>query len=489
MVKHGNAALGELSTAGSDQIQKSKIKIRMSELKRLCEIDIGSDAAGDLLEPLGFKSLIASDDYHAGILTVEVPSFRMKDVCREVDLVEEITRLYGYERLPISMPSNTLAAVQIDPVPGKIRQSLCGSGLSEAWLSSLTSFDDLELRQNSNSPKTNSEKSEQKEQNTEKNDTTVGVLNPLSAEHQVLRQSLIPGLIKAASYNQDRGNASPWLFELGKAYYRSKSEKQQSRLPEHKQTFAREEDLVSGIVVGEPVISSWLDEKAGAGSDDLHRSDSRVFYLIKGIFENLAAVLHIPSGGIKYEDDGEFPSCFHPGRSARIVFSAPETGSDKSDKSEKSDVKKKPGRKGGAITLGFLGELHPAVADDYKLNGRAAALELNVQSLKESMGKQMFAEIFVTPTMQRDLTIDLDNSVKNQDVELTINSIGHATGEETLRRIELVSIFRLSDKKKSLSYRLTFQHASQTLTAESVDAIMAKVREQLSLKLQAEFRL
>ncbi len=476
MVKHCGAKLGPLSTAGSDNVERPKVRIRMSELKRLCEIELVADAAGEMLEPLGFKSVPSADDYNAGVLTVSVPTFRMKDVTREIDLVEELTRVYGYENLPVEMPSHTVPAQPLDRIPYQIRSSLAGQGLSEAWLSSLTSLSDLNCLKSSSGASNNG-----------KHDTAIGVLNPLSAEHQVLRQSLIPGLIRAASYNQDHGSPSPWLFEIGKAYFHANKVRsiamQQANLPEHKRTNAFEEQMVSAIIVGEAALSNWLDGKV-TFNDDLHSLEMRPFFVMKGIVETLAANLRISPCSLKYEADwqekSDSHSWLHPGRSARIVFAPPETQS-----AAEKDQNKKKGRKGNPIVIGYIGELHPALADEFKLSGRAAVMELSVQSLKESIAAVSFAEIFVTPSMQRDLTVDVPREVKNQDVQECIK----ATGDETLQEVEIVSIFALSDKTKSLSYRLTFQHPSQTLTAAAVDGVMAKIRDALKAKLQAEFRL
>ena len=473
MVKHCGAKLGPLSCAGSDNVERPKVKVRMSELKRLCEIELVADAAGEMLEPLGFKSIPSADDYNAGVLTVSVPTFRIKDVTREIDLIEELTRVYGYDQLPVSMPSRTVPAQPLDSVPYQIRRSLAGQGLSEAWLSSLTSLSDLNCLSSSG------------HSNNGKHDTAIGVLNPLSTEHQVLRQSLIPGLIRAASHNQDHGTPSPWLFELGKVYFHANKVRsmamQQANIAEHKRTNAFEEQMVSAIIVGEPSLSNWLDGKV-TFNDDLHSLDMRPFYIIKGIAETLATNLRVSTCALKFESDWsektDSHGWLHPGRSARIVYSPDESATDK-------DQGKKKGRKGNPTVIGYIGELHPALADEFKLTGRAAVMELSVQSLKESMACASFAEIFVTPSMQRDLTVDLARDVKNLDVQECIKS----AGDETLQDVELVSIFALSDKTKSLSYRLTFQHPSQTLTAAAVDSVMAKIREGLSSKLQAEFRL
>ncbi len=446
LVKYCDAKLGQFSEAGSGKAPEKVVQLRMAELKRHCEIEMAVDSAAELLEPLGFVNQISADDYNAGVLRVKVPSFRQKDVSREIDLVEEVCRLYGYDKIPVSMPASTIAAVPPDPIPGKIRNAMVAAGLSEAWLSSLTSYDDLSARKSSNG-----------------SDTAIGVLNPLSPEHQVLRQSLIPGLIKTASYNQVRGNSNPHLFELGKIY-KIDSRRFNKQMPEHKQTSTHEEQMVSAIICGDSKLCQWM------GSDKKEPNGLAYFH-IKGIVENLCTALRIPAEALLFRRSEEIPGFLHPGRAASFFV-------------DLNALKKKSG-KPKELWLGFIGELHPAVQDEYKLTGRIALMEVSVAALSQAMLAASFDEIPNTPSTQRDMTADLDNSVSNQEVVEAIRSLGIVK----LRKIELVSIFKLSESQQSLSYRLSFQDPAQTLTAEYMDNTMATVREELSKRLKASFRL
>lgn len=451
--KYCGAKLGKLAKAGSAEVPEKRIELRMSELKRICEIELNPEEAASMLLPLGFKSSALSEpDAKAEFV---IPSFRQRDVCREIDLIEEICRLWGYERLPVSMPASTVAARTSDQLPRKIRQTLCSLGLNEAWISSLTSYDDLDARKSITLDK----------------DSIVGVLNPLSAEHQVLRQSLIPGLIKAASYNQDRANANPYLFELGKVYRRD-SRRINKQLPAERQTGTHEELMIGAITCGEPKLSLWSENTKLP-------EDGRSYYLIKGMFENLLSSLNIQRTLVSYDAGADIPGCYHPGRSAACRIDLTEMDAQASDKNGNKKKKSK------TILLGFIGELHPAVADAYKLNSRAGLMELSLAALAEAMNSPRFQELYMTPISQRDLTCDLPNSTTQQEVENTIKSLK----EETLKKLELVSIFQLSEQQKSLSYRLSFQHPSQTLTSEAVDAVMSQIRETLSSKLNASFRV
>ena len=434
--KYCNAKMGKLSSAGNDAVPDRPVQLRMSELKRICQINLSSDECAKMLEPLGFQKQESNEQ----AVTVKVPSFRQKDVYREIDLIEEVCRLYGYDRLPVSMPASTIAAKTPDPLPRKVRQILCSAGFNEAWISSLTSIDELDARQNGTI-----------------SDTAVEVQNPLSAEHQVLRQSLIPGLIKAASYNQDRGNADPCLFELGKVY-RKDSRRINQKQPANRQTGTHEEYMISAIACAEPKLSLWMQEK----TDD---NNGRSYFLIKGTLENLAAVLRLPAEALRFEESKDIPGYYHPGRSAACMLNLP--------------------RKKSPILLGYIGEIHPGVADTYRLSGRAGLMEISLQALADAHSDSTFKEIYQTPQVQRDITADLEYLVSHQDVESCIREVAG----NTLVRVELVSQFKMSEAQKSLSYRLTFQDPEKTLTSDNVDAGMQKVREALTQKLKASFRL
>lgn len=454
LVKYAGARLGSKSEAGSGSVPAARLQLRMSELKRICEIEISAEAAAKMLQALGFESQLSPDENTAGVATFSIPSFRQRDVYREIDLIEEICRLHGYDKLPVSMPASTMAAGVPDPLPQRVRAGLSAAGLSEACTSSLTSQEDLDGRKSFSNDSNNA----------------VWVQNPLSAEHQVLRQSLIPGLLKAASYNQGRGNASPCLFELGKTY-RCDPRRFNKQLPAARQTSTHEELMAAAIACGEPRLSQWLESEK---HDEAH-----CYYLIKGMLETLAISLNISQTALRYQITDKIPGWFHPGRSAACFVDM--CGSDR-----QSDINSNKRQKNSKqLLLAYLGEIHPAVANAYRLSGRAAVLEISLSALSQAILPSKFSEIYMTPLIQRDLTCDMDNSVSHQEVEQCIA----ACGEDTLQKVVLVSLFRLSGMQRSLSYRLTFQHPDQTLTADSVDAVMAKIREDLKAKLNASFRL
>jgi phenylalanyl-tRNA synthetase beta chain len=440
MIEHCGAKLGKLSTAGSDTVKPLSLQLRMSEVERLTELKLDAEQAGQLLTPLGFKVKVAGPTQ----LEATVPSFRMKDVTREVDLVEEVTRLYGYDKVPVSMPKRTVAPPLPDTTLGTIKSALSAAGLNEAWISSLVSLEDLTGRGSFEAD----------------SGEDVKVLNPLSDEHQVLRRSLIPGLLKALAYNQDRGTPDVWLFETGLTYHRVPGS-----LRDRSLTGTKEVLQVAAAITGHRSLSSW---HPGGTTDGKNEKGDRPtdFYMLKGVVENLLERLSIPESLVSFTASAATPSWFHPSRSALISY-----------RQSLRDKESKP--------LGWIGEAHPLVADAYGLKKAACLFELAVPALREAaQGRISFQEFFSTPLVMRDLTADLPNATDQGAVKQVIAQVGG----KLLRKVELVSTFALSQELKSLSYRLSFQHPEQTLTAEEVDKTMIKVREQLTRQLSAAFR-
>lgn len=408
--------LGKITHQGNDAVRPVNIDLRLSRVKQLLDLDLKADQVEELLVPLGLD--IAAKQ--SGVVTVSVPSFRQRDITREIDLVEEVCRRWGYDNIEAVMPKATAAPELPDDLQELCGQTMAACKLSEAWISSLVGAADLDAE----------------------SDSLVKVLNPLSDEHQLLRQSLIPGLIRAVVYNQDRGAKDVWLYEIGRSYKRQGAS-------DHKNPGVKEELLLSGILCGN-AASSWQHDTA----------ESADFYSAKGVVEALFKELSIDPSAVTFNAASNTPGWFHPGRTAVIAGSA-------------FDL------------LGYVGEIHPATADAAGLRQRAYAFELNLEALRLVRQPRKFKEIYATPCVMRDLTVDVLPEIQYADVS---NCILSSAGPQ-LTNIDLVSIFQLPEGQNSLSYRLTFQHPEETLTAEQVEKSLVSVREALKHKVKASFRL
>jgi phenylalanyl-tRNA synthetase beta chain len=413
------ATVGKITTAGSDKPVPVNIDLRIPQIKRIGGVDITADEAVSLLTPLGFKMSKHKDDK----VTAEIPSFRQHDVCREIDLIEEVLRLWGFDRIPSSLPASSPAPSTPDNTLNTIKSTLTACGLSEAITGSLTKREDSAFDNSS---------------------TVIEVLNPLSEDHQIMRQSLIPGLVRAVSYNQDHGRETVWLFETGRAYFKAGKS-------DERQTGTHEETLVSGVLCGGLPMVTWRN-----GNQDLD------FFTVKGVVENLCQVLRIDPENLEFVSDGHPATWLHPGQYCQLAIK----------------------QKGKSEPMGVLGELHPALGNSLKLRGAVFLFELSVDKLRAARGEIDYQFVPTTPSIVRDITVDLALDVKHDEVHRCIKK----RGGKNLKSVELTKIYKLDEKHRSLTYRLSFQHPEETLTGEEINEKMESVRKGLTADLKASFR-
>jgi phenylalanyl-tRNA synthetase beta chain len=494
---NGPVAIGGLSKAGSEMRDLPRVSMRLSQVKRILDIDLSATEVIEMLKPLGFahehtesvhrpeekllRTIFAEGQKPSGSesLTFTVPSYRRRDVGREIDLIEEVCRIYGYERLPQSMPKATAAASYPENTAQRVRAAFAGQGLNEAVISSL-------VRPEANLPDTEMN-SNQFQFGTQDPATIVRVLNPQSKDHQVLRQSLLPGLVEAAKSNLDHGEQDIWLFEIGRSYFK----RLHGDTAQTKGTSEVEEPLkVAGLLTGQPSLSKWTEQVAnnpnspngGIDSEAVSRSGVQKpaidFYQAKGVIENLLDNLRIDRENLRFCTETAAPLMMHPAKSARIDFVG-------QTKAASSGQQKELLSRASASNIGWLGEIHPSLADKLGLDPATYIFELDMETLGRLSRPPLFRPIMTAPAVSRDLTVDLPKNIDNAAV---VSCIKAAAGSN-FKAVELISKYPLSNELKSFSYRLTFQHPEQTLRSEEVDGYLTKIRSSLTGELGASFRV
>jgi|AGTN01.2.fsa_nt_gi phenylalanyl-tRNA synthetase, beta subunit, non-spirochete bacterial len=450
------AYLIEKYAAGTSAVQREKfyfsgnavsnpvsIDVRLNQVKRMLDCELTADDIQRFLTSLGF---VVEPHSEPGKVKVAIPSFRRSDVTREIDVIEEICRMYGYNNLPDQMPQVTVCPEPPNKLVSLVSRVVTGQGFSEAWISSLRPISEY----------------------ADDNQTLVKVLNPLSADHQVLRQSLLPGLIDAVKYNQDRGRRAVWLFELGRSYIHLGGE-------------VKETSKIAGIASGQQVstvsIGGSKDAAGAKESPHLEMRDQVDFFRIKGVVENLllAAGVDLSNARFVPQSIEGTPKVLHPYRSCTVAVVSQETDKSKKQKGQNEEA---------LVELGWIGEIHPGMARRKDLRQPAYLFEIDLDALGALSGQRHFSELPSTPTVTRDLTVDVAAEQDQGAVQTTIES----AGGNLLIECELVSIYQLSAEQKSLSYRLTFQDGQKTLTAEEVEQKLQKIRNTLTHRLGATFR-
>jgi phenylalanyl-tRNA synthetase beta chain len=407
------------------------LTLRASRIERLLGERIPDADIPKILEPLGFDVRQTSDPTATGLVwEVRVPTFRV-DVLREVDLIEEIARHDGYRGLAGTFPALTTPQAPPDPRTLRdrlIRQVLTASGLSEAMTFAF-------IERAAAAPFAEAE-------------AIVPIANPLSEKYNVLRPSLLPGLIDAAAYNRRRERRDIRLFEAGTRF-----------------SAAGEVRAVAGVWSGAAVAPHW-----SGGSRPVDVFD------VKGVVEALVGALNV-----EVVAEPASRPYFVEGRAAQVFFRL------KAEATSNPSVASAFRRK----AIGELGQVAPAVleARGFPPNEELYAFELNVDAVAalQPAGDLRAEPLPRFPSIIRDLSVLIDSVLPAATVRGTIR----AAAPDTL--VEIVEFDRYRGKgvpegRVSLSLRLTFRSPDRTLTDAEVDAAMAGLVAALESQHGAERR-
>lgn len=380
------------------------IDITADKINRTIGFDLSQNDIVTIFNQLGFDTEINDD-----VITVQVPS-RRKDITIKEDLIEEVARIYGYDDIPSTLPVfEKVTSGQLTDRQYKtrmVKEVLEGAGLDQAITYSLVSKEDatafaMQQRQ------------------------TIDLLMPMSEAHALLRQSLLPHLIEAASYNVARKNKDVKLFEIGNVFFANG----EGELPD-------QVEYLSGILTGDYVVNQWQGKK-----------ETVDFYLAKGVVDRVSEKLNLEFSYRRADIDG-----LHPGRTAEILLENK--------------------------VIGFIGELHPTLAADNDLK-RTYVFELNFDALMAvSVGYINYQPIPRFPGMSRDIALEVDQNIPAADLLSTI----HAHGGNILKDTLVFDVYQgehLEKGKKSIAIRLNYLDTEETLTDERVSKVQAEIEAAL----------
>ncbi|MCQ1319426.1 phenylalanine--tRNA ligase subunit beta [Staphylococcus aureus] len=380
------------------------IDITADKINRTIGFDLSQNDIVTIFNQLGFDTEINDD-----VITVQVPS-RRKDITIKEDLIEEVARIYGYDDIPSTLPVfEKVTSGQLTDRQYKtrmVKEVLEVAGLDQAITYSLVSKEDatafaMQQRQ------------------------TIDLLMPMSEAHASLRQSLLPHLIEAASYNVARKNKDVKLFEIGNVFFANG----EGELPD-------QVEYLSGILTGDYVVNQWQGKK-----------ETVDFYLAKGVVDRVAEKLNLEFSYRRADIDG-----LHPGRTAEILLENK--------------------------VVGFIGELHPTLAADNDLK-RTYVFELNFDALMAvSVGYINYQPIPRFPGMSRDIALEVNQNIPAADLLSTI----HAHGGNILKDTLVFDVYQgehLEKGKKSIAIRLNYLDTEETLTDERVSKVQAEIEAAL----------
>jgi phenylalanyl-tRNA synthetase beta chain len=358
-------------------------------------------------------------------LLVTIPSHRL-DVTRPIDLVEEVGRIWGYDRFPTTLMREELPPQRANSrLEGaeRVRDLLVGCGLDEVITYSLVSIEDEGRLRPQGPPPDPAD--------------YLRVLNPLSAERVYLRQTLLPSLLRTTRENL-RFLDRVTIFEIGAAY-----------LPVDGQVLPDEPRRLGVVMTGPREARSWMPGQDYAPMD---------LYDLKGVAEALLTGLGLEGAF----EQSEHPA-FHPGRCAQVSV------------------------EGGEV--GVMGELHPVVREAFDLPAQpVCALEFELDKLLEAWGApRRMAPISVHPPVYEDLAVVVDEDIPAVRVRDLIAQTGGQLLRGVLL-FDVYRGRQVGAGRKSLAYRLTYQADERTLTDREVSKVRARIVRRLERELGAALR-
>ena len=397
------------------------ITLRYQRVLDICGAPIERDFVVRSLTRLGCTVEEAGEDY-----LVTPPSFR-PDLPREIDLIEEVLRLWGMGRVEATIPAakNHIGGLTHEQqLTRKVGQILRACGLNETTTFGFAAPGDLEKIHMS----------------ADGRGVPVVLMNPLVAEQTEMRRSLLPGLLQSVAYNEAHGTTNVHLYEIGTLFHG----RENASLP-------RETQSVAGVLTG-----SWTDQTWNNTVDKLR------FFAGKGIVEELLEQLRVPKVRFRMAE-GEGYDFLQPGRAAEVLS--------------------------GGTVLGWVGEIHPEAREAMDIDQIVVAFELDLDKLiKGAHNQENYHEFSPFPAVQHDLAIVVPDEVTCEDLLQRITSAGGKL-LESVRLFDVYrDPIRVGVGKKSMAFSLTYRSDDHTLTSDEVERAHGKIVTKLCKATGGEVR-
>ena len=419
-------------------IANPKVSLNYNYVNNLIGKEIGADTIKNIVSSLEMQIL----SENAEGLELEIPAYRV-DVQRPCDVVEDILRIYGYNNVEIPtqlksslvMPEDEDRKHQLENIVG---EQLVGCGFNEILnnsLSKLAYYDGL--------------------QNSYPLATTVKVMNPLSADLGVMRQSLLFGGLESIVRNANRKNPNLRFFEFGNCYYFNGERDKE----ENEKLANGEEGLPIKAYTQEMHLGLWVTGKRVEGSW-AHADEDSSFYELKAYVQNIFRRVGVPAGMLVME------------KCEKDIF-------------DKALVIK---NRGGKV-FAELGIISHKLQKKFDIDRPVYYADLSWDALMKATKKSavLFTELSKFPSVSRDLALLIDKNVEFAQVE----QIARQTEKKLLKSVELFDVYEgknLPEGKKSYAVNFILQDEQKTLNDKQIDAIMQKLIANLKKQLNAELR-
>ncbi len=419
----GGEIIGKALDARAEDFAPRPIALRPERCNAVLGTSLTAEEMARCLKAIDFEVEATPE-----ALQVGVPRLRW-DIEREIDLIEEVAIIYGYDNLPMTVPGKLAQSglfTRRQRLTRQVGAVLRECGLNESFSFSVSCPADLDrLGFDPDAPER----------------TMLPLSNPMIDTQSHMRTTLLPAMLEAAENNVRQRVTDVALYEINKVF-----------LPDAGEPLPQEPQRVAGIIMGSVLTADWN------ASEELKHPD---FFLVKGIVEQVCESLGLTDVSFTRT---QHPT-FHPGRCATLVI--------------------------GGQEAGVVGEIAESVQAAYDLPDRAYAFELDLEALLAgACDFKPYAPLPRFPAVGRDLALVLPDDDAHTAARL--EELIRAAGGEMLQTVAPFDLFmdaeRLGAGVKSLAFSLEFRAPDRTLTDEEVDAAMAAIRERVATEAGAKVR-
>jgi phenylalanyl-tRNA synthetase beta chain len=411
----GGELLGDVVDVISKRMDQAPVILQVSEVRRILGEGLDAGLISRILKRLGFE--LIPEGQRDAQFRVQIPSWRL-DVEREIDVIEEIARLHGFDKFSNTLPAYSGAVVELPhaEMDATLRQRALALGYNEALSLTFISHADAERFSSGTQ--------------------VLELENPLSEEASVMRTSLVPGMLDMLAWNLNRDVPEARLFEMGSVYELSGGERAEPRR----------------ACLGATVAAVRASLPAGGMLDVSkaeHAVSAELFRSLKGDVENL---LEPFAREVVFDRDAE--EYFHPGRSARV-------------------------RVNGAI-VGQFGQIHPAVAAARKLRQDVFLAEFDLEQLyRIGLRAVKFAPLGKYPAVERDFSFVFGDKVAFEQMQRAVKATGVPEFRE-VHPVEIFRGGSIAAGKYSILLRVRFQSNERTLREDEVAQWSGKIVDALT---------
>ena len=402
---------------------KRRIHFRACDLEKILGVKIKAHEIVSILTRLGLGIARVS----AEAWNITSPSFR-PDITGAVDLMEEVARLYGYDKIPETLPAQAPITVNENPLRNleeKTRHFFAGAGLQETVTFSLISGKGLTAVES---------------------DKAVTIVNPQNKELVFLRPTLLPSLLEVIVRNSRLGARSVSLFEIASLYMRQRAQTQLAE-PLGRSGHSLEERTVGFALFGALNLSSWLDTERKV-----------TFFDLKGLVETYLEKMGVQGATFLRSDS----PIFEKSRAESIQIQS--------------------------VGIGLIGQVHHSLLRGADLDSEVYFGELSIEKLSSHARKlRKIAAYSHYPSVDRDLSVVVPESIRAAEIKRLVEELGVGL----VRRVELFDLFRggrIPKGCKNLGFRVIYQSDKKTLVSEDIQQLHSEIAEAVAKQFQATFQ-